>query len=209
VFAVASPYSWDLVESAHRLSLDVICIDNIGGADKRLPLAEGRIEPEPFVIGLASADGRAEAAYAANRAGYSEPRTLVDPSAVIASTATLRHGMYVNAGVVVGSFADLGCHGNVNRSASIGHNTELGFAVSVGPGAVLSGSVRVGARAFIGSGVTILPEISIGRRAVVGAGAVVTRNVAPGEVVVGNPATVLRRQDLDQPEDSCPHCSSR
>ena len=73
-----------------------------------------------------------------------------------------------------------------------------------GPGVVLAGGVRVGAAAFIGAGATVLPEISIGAAAVVGAGAVVTRDVAAGDVVIGNPARVLRSNDVE--EMTCPHC---
>ncbi|MBA2354756.1 MAG: N-acetyltransferase [Acidobacteria bacterium] len=51
--------------------------------------------------------------------------------------------------------------------------------------------VKMGAS--IGSGVTILPRITIGEEAIVGAGSVVTRDVAPRTIVVGNPATFVRR----------------
>lgn len=208
VFAVGSAYAWDVVESVLRSQLEPVCIDNLGGADLRLPLASADREPAPFVLGLASADGRAEAALAAWNAGYRQPRSLVDPTAIVASTAAVAHGAYLNAGVVIGSNARIGCHANVNRSASIGHDTTLGFAVSISPGAVLAGSVDVGSRAFVGAGATILSGVRIGRRAVVGAGAVVTKDVQPGDVVVGNPATVLRHRELETTEDRCPHCSS-
>lgn len=208
VFAVGSAYAWDVVESVRRSGLEPVCIDNLGGADPRLPLDSGHHESEPFILGLASAPGRAEAAAAALRSGYGEPRSLVDPTAVVASTATVGHGAYVNAGAVVGSNARIGCHVNVNRSASIGHDCVLDFAVSIGPGAVLAGSARIGPRAFVGAGATILPGISVGRRAIVGAGAVVTKDVADGDIVVGNPASVLRHVDLETKEDRCPHCST-
>ena len=76
--------------------------------------------------------------------------------------------------------------------------------MSTGPGVVLAGGVLVGPGAFIGAGATVLPERTIGAGATVGAGAVVTRDVAPGDVVVGNPARVLRTQEIE--ELSCPHC---
>ncbi|MCU1513976.1 MAG: acetyltransferase [Microbacteriaceae bacterium] len=209
VFAVASPYAWDVVESVTRLGKDPVCIDNFGGADERLPLTSiDEAQRGPFVIGLSSADARADAAKAARDAGFSTPIDVVDPTAIVASTVVVRHGAYVNAGVVIGSHAMIGCHCNVNRSASIGHDSRLGFAASVGPGAVLAGGVIVMTRAFVGSGATILPGITIGRGATVGAGAVVTRNVDEGAIVVGNPATVLRRVEIDWTEDTCPHCAT-
>jgi acetyltransferase-like isoleucine patch superfamily enzyme len=50
--------------------------------------------------------------------------------------------------------------------------------------------VRRGAR--VGGGSVLLPGIEIGEEAFVGAGAVVTRDVAPRQLVIGNPARVLR-----------------
>jgi acetyltransferase-like isoleucine patch superfamily enzyme len=50
--------------------------------------------------------------------------------------------------------------------------------------------IRRGAK--IGANCTLLPGVVIGENALVGAGSVVARDVAPGEVVVGNPARVIR-----------------
>jgi sugar O-acyltransferase (sialic acid O-acetyltransferase NeuD family) len=207
VYAVASPYAWDVVESCWRAGSDPVCVDNVGTADPDLPL-RADASPAPFVIGLSSAGGRFAAAQAAQADGFDDPVTLVDSSATVARTSTLAHGVYINAGAVVAAKSSIGCHSNINRSASVGHDNRLGIAVSIGPGAVLAGSVVVGSLAFVGAGATILPDTRIGRRAVVGAGAVVTRDVADGEVVVGNPARVIRTVDIPEGVDTCPHCSS-
>ena len=53
---------------------------------------------------------------------------------------------------------------------------------------------RVCKRASIGSGAVIMCGVTIGERALIGAGAVVTRDVNAGEVVVGVPAR-MRRKD--------------
>lgn len=207
IFGVASPYAFDVVESLHRLSRAFVCVDNHGGADPRLPSLVGLTDDlprTPFTLGLSSAAHRARAARSAADGGWSPAEAVVDPTAVVPSTAELAHGAYVNAGAVLGSNSTVGCHSNVNRSSSIGHDARLGFAVATGPGVVLAGGVDVGAGAFIGAGATILPGVTVGRSATVGAGAVVTRDVAPGDVVVGNPARVLRTQALE--ELACPHC---
>jgi sugar O-acyltransferase (sialic acid O-acetyltransferase NeuD family) len=212
VFAVTSRYAWDVVESAERSGRRPTAIDNRGDADPRLP---GLREPSEtmdgdidFVLGLSSAEHRALAARAAYDLRRTQPIALQDPTAVIASTSELAHGAYLNAGSVVASNTRIGCFANVNRSASVGHDNVLGFAASIGPGAVLTGDLTIGAVAFVGAGATVLPGLSIGRRSIVGAGAVVTRDVADGDVVVGNPARVLRRVELSAEEDRCPHCSA-
>lgn len=206
VYAVATPYAWDVVESALRCRLQPWCLDNVGGADGRLPGLTRTGEPTEFVLGLSSGVHRAAAAVAAAAAGWDLPRSLVDPTAVVASTAVVGHGTYLNAGVVVGSHTTLGCHVNLNRSTSVGHDNTLGFAASLGPGAVTAGGVSVGAAALVGAGATVLPGVRIGRRAVVGAGAVVTRDVADNAVVVGNPARILRAVEPVEGDDRCPHC---
>jgi acetyltransferase-like isoleucine patch superfamily enzyme len=116
------------------------------------------------------------------------------------------HGSYLNAGVVVGSHTTIECHVNVNRSASIGHDNTIGFASSIGPGAVLAGSVKISPGAFVGAGATVLPGTVIGAGSLVGAGAVVTKDVDIGEVVLGNPARVVRVLDVDRAGLVCPHC---
>lgn len=209
VFAVASPYAFDVVESAERLGLTVTCIDNFGTADHLLPnlekLSEATNKLRPFGIGLASAGHRGAALNACAEAGFTLPHQLIDPTATIARSVTVGHAVYVNAGVVVGSHTRIGCAVNVNRSASLGHDNDIGFSTSVGPGAVLAGHVRLGAFVSIGAGAVILPNIVVHDGATVGAGAVVTRDVAAFEVVVGNPARVLKESEVT-PLLTCPFC---
>lgn len=209
IFGVASAYAFDVVESATRARLRPRCVDNYGGADPRLPGLDEDVDPAvPFVTGLSSSLHRAAAAHAAHAAGHLTPTTLVDPSAVVASTVSLAHGTYLNAGTVVGSHTTVGCHANLNRSASVGDDNVIGFAVAFGPGALTAGDVHIGPAAFVGAGAVVLPGVRIGRRATVGAGAVVTRDVADFEVVVGNPARPMPARKHIEPvaEDICPHC---
>ena len=52
--------------------------------------------------------------------------------------------------------------------------------------------------AWIGAGATIMPGVTIGKYAVVGSAAVVTHDVGDYEVVVGNPARVLKTLDPEK-----------
>jgi sugar O-acyltransferase (sialic acid O-acetyltransferase NeuD family) len=128
-------------------------------------------------------------------AGATTFPSLVDPSAVVASSATLGTGTTVNALAVVASGTALGSFVTVNRSASIGHDVVVEDFVSFGPACTLTGHVVVGRGAFVGAGAIVLPGVRIGRNAVVGAGAVVTADVETGHVVVGNPARTTRVDD--------------
>lgn len=57
-----------------------------------------------------------------------------------------------------------------------------------------NGDVIIGSDVWIGHQAIILSGVSIGDGAVVGARAVVTRNVPPYAIVVGNPATMVRKR---------------
>jgi len=218
IIGVTSPYAWDVVESAFRRSLSVSTVDNFGGASTDLPGLErvtaSTNRVRPFTLGLSSAPHRGIALRSCSDLGFLSPVSLIDPTAVLASTTHLGHCVYVNAGVVVGSHSTLGCASNINRSASIGHDNNLGFSVSVGPGATLAGSVTLADFVTVGAGAIILPGISVGRGSVIGAGAVVTANVAPSTTVVGNPARALSVRPLSLPGTTpaptpgitCPYC---
>ena len=60
----------------------------------------------------------------------------------------------------------------------------------------------VKAGASIGSGATLLCGITIGENAMVGAGSVVIRDVPANTVVAGNPARVIKRINMEEP-DAC------
>jgi len=134
LFGVASPYAWDVLESARRLELVAVCFDNVGGADSRLPLIDQLSMPSvPFILGISSAVNRVLAARDAFGRGLSIPTSMIDPTATVASTSVVGHGSYVNAGAVVASNTRITCHVNVNRSASVGHDNVLAFGPRSGP----------------------------------------------------------------------------
>jgi UDP-2-acetamido-3-amino-2,3-dideoxy-glucuronate N-acetyltransferase len=108
---------------------------------------------------------------------------------------------FIEGGVVVGDDVTL------KSGVYLWDGVELGNGVFVGPNATFTNDMFPRSRqrpdtwartviedgASIGANATLLPGITIGARAMVGAGAVVVNSVGPGEVVVGNPARVVRR----------------
>lgn len=198
LFAVATEYAWEILETAQRIGLEPVCLDNLGSADPDLP---GLVEPSRLhevsrtvrvIVAPARPDQRQLAVTEAERLGFEFADSLADPRACVAATSELGVGTIVNAGAVVGARTAIGHHVNINRSASIGHHNTLGEFVSTGPGAITAGCVRVGAGAFLGAGCVVLPGITIGAGALIGAGAIVTTDVPPFETVVGNPARPVR-----------------
>lgn len=113
---------------------------------------------------------------------------IVDPHALVSSSATLADGSFIGAGAVVQARARVGPHAIVNTRAVVEHDCELAACTHVSPGAILCGNVTVGARAQVGAGAVVIPGCTIGEGAVVGAGAVVVRDVPAERTVRGVPA---------------------
>jgi sugar O-acyltransferase (sialic acid O-acetyltransferase NeuD family) len=118
-----------------------------------------------------------------------QPVNAVHKNAIIASSASLAHGNFVDAGVKVGAGASIGNHCIINTSVVVGAEAKLGDFVQVGAGSIINPGAVIEDEAFIGSGVVIIAGITIGKNARVGAGSVVIAPVKAGETVFGNPAS--------------------
>lgn len=102
----------------------------------------------------------------------------------ISSHTFICDGVRIGDGVFVG-------HGVVFINDNVPHATgEDGTLAGDEDWTLVPTLVEDGAS--IGSGAVILGGVTISERALVGAGAVVTRSVSAEEVVVGNPARLLR-----------------
>ena len=117
---------------------------------------------------------------------------IIDPSADVAPTAELRHGVFVGPRAVVSAGADIGKFVIVNARAGVGHDSILGDFAQVCPGATLSGHTVLGEHAFIGSNACTVPGVKVGARAKVAAGTPVFANVADDATL--SPFGTLRRQ---------------
>jgi carbonic anhydrase/acetyltransferase-like protein (isoleucine patch superfamily) len=131
---------------------------------------------------------------------------LVDPSAWIAPTATLRGEVRVGAlasiwfgAVIRGDAAPIhiGEGSNVQDlcclHADPGFPCQIGQRVTIGHGAIVHGAT-VENDALIGIGATVLNGAIIGSGSIVGAGALVPEGkvIPPGSLAVGVPAKVIR-----------------
>lgn len=114
--------------------------------------------------------------------GSDFPR-IVDPTAVVAPTADLRHGVFVGPQAVVSVDVQVGKFAIVNTRAGVGHDSEIGDFAQICPGATLSGHTVVGAHALIGSNAATCPGVSIGTGAKVAAGVAAFANVRDGETL--------------------------
>lgn len=200
VFACATTYTGEVLEIIGRSGgRAVLLVDNLSSgesdvAGRQAPIRLDQLADEHFdlsvVIPLTTPGYRHIAANQARALGFSDFPTLLDPTAVIARSASIGEGCVVNAMSVIGASTELGRFVLINRSASVGHDVQIGDYATLGPGCIVSGSVIIGRGAYISAGATLAPKVRIGANAVVGAGAVVLRDVPECAVVLGNPAGI-------------------
>lgn len=122
--------------------------------------------------------------------------SAIHPSAVIGSRVRIGAGTLVVAGVVVNVDAEIGEDVIVNTGATIDHDCRIAAHVHLSPGVHLAGRVTVGACTHVGIGAVVLPNLTIGRNCIIGAGAVVRDNIPDNVVVVGNPARMLKQNEV-------------
>lgn len=120
--------------------------------------------------------------------------TVVHPSAVVASSASLGAGTVVFARAVINPDCRVGDDVIVNTSASLDHDNVIGTHAHISPGAALGGTVSVGEGTHIGIGVSVRNNVTIGAWSIVGAGAAVVGDLPDDVVAYGVPARVARRR---------------
>ena len=150
----------------------------LGFADDDPAKAVGSVEGYPLLgnVEKASQDHPGAAVYIAigdnavresiyrRLRGHDFP-VIIDPSADVAPTAEMRHGVFIGPQAVVSVGAELGKFAIVCSRAGVGHDTKIGDFSMLRPASTLLGHMSVGARAYIS------------------AGAVVRRNIGDGETL--------------------------
>jgi sugar O-acyltransferase (sialic acid O-acetyltransferase NeuD family) len=117
-----------------------------------------------------------------------QPVNAVHGSAIIAASAAIGHGNFLDVNTSIGAGVEVGNHCLIHAHATVGAEAKLGSYVQIGAGSVINAGAEIEDEVFIGSGVVIISGITIGKGARVGAGSVVVGPVKAGETVFGNPA---------------------
>lgn len=122
-----------------------------------------------------------------------QPVNAVHRTAVIAKSANIGHGNFINQQAKIGAGTEIGSHCILHSGALLDFNVKAGDFVQIGAGAVIGSSVKIEEGAFIGSGVTIVSGVTIGKKARIGAGSVVVADVKAKDTVFGNPAQPIKK----------------
>ncbi len=116
------------------------------------------------------------------------PANAIHSQAIVATSAVLGYGIFINAGAVINAGVEVNSHCVIHSNATIETNVVLHEYVQIGAGSIIGANVKIKKEAFIGSGAVIAQGITIGEGANIAPGSVVLRNVEEGQTVVGNPA---------------------
>lgn len=114
--------------------------------------------------------------------------SLIHPSAIISSTATIGLGSVIMPNVVVMPNSHIGRGCILNTASTVDHDCIIGDFSHLSPGVNIGGSCFIGSYVWIGLGAKVINNIKIGLNAIVGAGTVVIRDVNANTKVIGTPA---------------------
>jgi UDP-3-O-[3-hydroxymyristoyl] glucosamine N-acyltransferase len=202
LYAIGSPIVADFEESLSRAGVSIAAaVRNFAGESYLLdarPLVDledlaDEFADVPFLVPLFTPGNRYWAVQQAQRRGFRQAYSLVDPSVAVPRSFRAQPGLFINSGCSIGAACQLDEFVFVNRGVSLGHHARLGRFTSIGPGAVIGSFAQIDPGALVGAGAVLLPKIHVGPDSVVGAGSVVTRDVPPNCQVVGNPARIVKR----------------
>ncbi|MFL3005357.1 MAG: acetyltransferase [Candidatus Neomarinimicrobiota bacterium] len=121
--------------------------------------------------------------------------TLIDPSAIISSSAKIGKGTIVCQYSTITSLAKIEDNVVCNIGSIIGHDVVIGNHSNISSYSVIGGKTKIGSRVFLGSGSILKEKIKIGNDVIISMGSVVYKDIEDGLIVVGNPARISRRNE--------------
>ncbi|MXO60564.1 acetyltransferase [Altererythrobacter salegens] len=196
-----------LLRAQNGNAADIECLYVDDAADGTLVNSQRCLTLEQFLnepvserkIVLAVADGAIRRRLAerchAERIGF---LSVVAQQHVRMDASIIGEGAVFSPFTTVASNVQIGKHFHCNINSYVEHDCVIGDFVTFAPSVCCNGNIQIRDGAYIGTGAVIRQgrhgaPLTIGENAVVGMGAVVLGDVAPGEIVVGNPARVMRR----------------
>ncbi len=116
------------------------------------------------------------------------PMNAIHNSAIISASASIGHGNFVAAGVVIQAFTVIDQHVQIFANSSIGAKSKISNFVQIGQNVSIGDEVEIGEGVYIGANATIISGVKIGKNAKIGPGSVVIHEVEDEARLFGNPA---------------------
>lgn len=120
----------------------------------------------------------------AKKVGFTFP-TVVDPTAVLASSARIGRGVFVGKNAVVNADAVIEDMAIINTGAIIEHECHVGEFSHVAVGAVVCGRAKIENDVFVGANATVIQEVKIGMNSIIGAGSIIINDVPEKSRIIG------------------------
>lgn len=118
--------------------------------------------------------------------------TLIDPSAIIADSASIGEGSIISMNTVITTNTTIGSHVLVNYGTTVGHDITIHDYTTLYPGCNISGNVEIGPVTEIGTGSQVIQGKTVGSSIIVGAGSVVINDITESGTYVGVPVRKVK-----------------
>jgi UDP-N-acetylbacillosamine N-acetyltransferase len=166
----------------------VLGLPELGGID----WLTSRAQQSKLSVALGIGDNNARQFVAERCRGLDIPLiTLIHPSSIISSSATVGAGTVVMPLVVVNADAVVGAGVILNTGAIVEHDCQVADYAHLSPNSVMGGASSLGENSWLGMGAAIIQGVSVGAGSVVGAGGVVIHDLPDNVVAVGIPARIM------------------
>lgn len=172
-------------ESLHGKEIDTVTVLGSPSDDGFLKYIGKKCEA---FVAVESTEERLDLVKMLNERRKVQPVNAIHNKAIVASSAELGYGNFINAGTVIGAGVIIPSHCVIHSNVTVETNVELKEHVQLGAGAVVGANAKIESNVLVGSGAIIGPGLTIGKGAQIAPGAVVMRDVKAGKTVVGNPA---------------------
>ncbi|MEI9897631.1 MAG: acyltransferase [Chthoniobacter sp.] len=126
-------------------------------------------------------------------------RDETNPAVIIGDNSFIGRRNFFTAGsrITIGDYCLTGpdCH-----FLGADHDSSSPFTPFAISGVPSYGVIEVGANCWFGSSVIVLKNVHIGFGSILGAGALITRDCPPFSMLVGSPARIIKRFDMQRKE---------
>ena len=119
--------------------------------------------------------------------------TIIHPTASVSKLSKLGFGTVVFQNVTIASNVKIGKHVIILPNSVICHDSLVGAYSCLTSGVIISGNVTVGESCYLGTNSAIIDNINIGNYCLIGMCSNVIKDVADNSVMVGNPASLIRK----------------
>ena len=120
---------------------------------------------------------------------------LIDPSAIVSSSAIFGTGIIACSNAFVSSECIIGDNVLLQPNSSIGHDTIIGRNSVISTFASIAGECKIGEGTFIGMVTSVKEKISIGNESIIGMGSAVFKDIPDGMIALGNPARIVKQNE--------------